>query len=113
MDFIESDVGGDILETVRTKIAEELNFTLSVRSFTDRDKINPAIVVVVERGNTVSLCPTCFWKLHRIEVFTAIVMPETYCGRAPMCKCEIHPAIVIEIKRGDPHCRTGMDSDQN
>ena len=60
LDFVESDVGGDIFKAVRAKVAEQANFAFAVFRFADCDEINPAVVVVVEGSDTVSANPVVF-----------------------------------------------------
>ncbi len=50
LNFVESDVSSDVLEAVRAEIAEQADFAFAVFRFSDGNKINPAVVVVIERG---------------------------------------------------------------
>ena len=76
MDLVEANVGGDVFESVGAEIAEEADFALAVFRFADGDQVDPAVVVVVERGDAVGQDPVSFWQLNGSERFPLIVAPE-------------------------------------
>ena len=62
LNLVEADVGGDVLETVGTEVAEEADFALAVFGFADGDQIDPAVVVVVEGGDAEGADPVDRWE---------------------------------------------------
>src|ERR1017187_7774221 len=75
LNFVESSFGGDIFEAVRAEIAEEADFTFAVFRLANSDKIDPAVVVVVDGGHTVGPDPIRVRQFHSVEVFAVIVAP--------------------------------------
>ena len=82
LNFVESDVGGDVFESVGAEIAEEADFALAIFRLADGDEIDPAVVVVVEGGDAVGADPIGFGELDLIEGFALIVAPKSNAGRA-------------------------------
>ncbi len=53
LNLIETDIGGDVFETVGPEVAEEANFALAVFRFAGGDQVDPSVIVIVEGGDTV------------------------------------------------------------
>src|SRR5579864_8460127 len=107
LNLVEANVGSNILEPLRTEITEQPYFAFPVLGLADRDQIDPAIVVVVERGKAIAFRPWKLGKFDGIERFSLIVTPERYTA---VCSAEvreghIHPAIVVKIQNGGAHYR--------
>src|SRR5207253_5942183 len=107
LDLIETNLSGDIFESIRAEGAEKPNLALSGFRFSDSRKINPAIVVVVDGGNPEGADPICFWQRDRFEAFTVIISPERKARSALVSKGEIHPTVMVEIKNGNTRGRRG------
>ena len=108
LNLVKTNIGGDVLETISPKIAEQTHFTLAVFRFADCDQIDPAIVVIVDGSHTVGADPVRLRELDLIESFAMIVAPEGKRRRPSpeMSKSKIHPAIVIEIQYRNSEFRT-------
>src|SRR5271156_5172774 len=98
LNFVESDVDGDVFPAVGAEITEEADLPLSVFRLADRDEIDPAVVVVVDGGDAVSADPVGFGKLHLLKTLAMIVAPKRYSGRARMRKRNVHPTVVVEVE---------------
>src|SRR5947207_11232553 len=62
LNFVEANVGADVFEPIRPQVAEQAHFAFAVFRLAYRDEINPAIVVVVEGGDSESADPVCFGR---------------------------------------------------
>src|SRR6478672_10451914 len=74
LNLIETHIGGNVLETIGTEIAEESHFALALFGFADSNQIDPAVVVVVEGGDAPSMDPIGNGKRDRFRV-SAVVAP--------------------------------------
>src|SRR6202030_3712172 len=70
----------------------------TARSFPYRDKIEPAVIVIVNRGNSPAAFPRHIRQLHTLEPFALDVAPQTNAGRARVGEGQIHPAIFVEVE---------------
>ena len=84
MNLVEPDVGSDVFESVRPKIAEQPHFAFAFFRFANGDQVDPAVVVVVERGDAEGADPIGFWKFDLLEVLAVVVAPERKAG-CPSC----------------------------
>ncbi len=82
MNLIQTNIGRDIFETVRTEITKEPDFTLAIGSFTYGDQVNPAVVVVIEGRYAPAANPVRSGKSNGIEALSLMVTPErhSWCG---------------------------------
>ena len=69
LNLVETNVDGDVFETIRTEIAEQLDLALAIFRLADGDQIDPAVVVVVDGGYAVGANPVRFGKLTCSNVF--------------------------------------------
>ena len=99
LNFVEAHVGGDVFESIRPKITKQAHFAFAVFCLADGDEVNPAIVVVIESSDAEGTGPVSFRKFHLLEGFAVIVAPKSYAGHTKVSKCEIHPAVVVEVER--------------
>src|SRR5262249_52748684 len=76
LNLVEAYVGGDLLPSVGTEIAEKLDFAFALFRLADSYKIHPAVVVVVEGGDAVGAHPVSFGELDLLKGFAMIVAPE-------------------------------------
>src|SRR3981081_486466 len=76
LNFVETNVGGDVFESVGAEVAEEADFGLAGFGLAGGDEVDPAVVVVVEGGDAPSAPPVCFWKGHLFKATSTIVAPE-------------------------------------
>ncbi len=104
MNLVEADVGSDIFESIGTKIAKQFDLALTIFVFADRHQIDPAIFVVIQGGNAVGTDPIPLGKFDAIKAFAMIVAPETNSGRVQVCECQVHPAVMIEVKNCHACC---------
>ena len=72
----QPDVGGDVLNPSRPKIAEKPDFALAIFCFADGDEVNPAVIVVVEGGNAPGASPIGLGKFDLLEALLVVVPPE-------------------------------------
>src|SRR5580704_4323409 len=102
LNLVQANIGGDVFEAIGPEIAEEFDLALALFRFTDRDEIDPAVVVVVEGSHAIGADPVRLGKLYLIEGFAMVVVPESQGWRAPLrchlSKRKVHPAVVIEIE---------------
>ncbi len=82
LNLVEADVGSDVFESVRPEVAEEADFALAIFGFAYCNEIDPAVVVVVEGGDTVGFDPAGVRKLDRIKTLAVIVVPQGKCRLA-------------------------------
>src|ERR1019366_939086 len=107
LNLVEAGFGGDIFPSIGAEIAEETDFTFTVFRLADSDEIDPAVVVVVDGGDTVGANPARLWQLHLLEGFAMVVTPERETRTSAVRKGEVHPSVVIEIENGDSGCPLG------
>ena len=69
LNLVQTNVGGDIFESIRPEVAEETDFTFTLFRFSHRDEVDPAVVIVVERGHSPAAGPVGYRKGHRLKVF--------------------------------------------
>ena len=69
LNFVEADIGGDVFESVGAEIAEEADFAFAIFGFAYGDKVDPAVVVIVEGGDAEGADPIGLRKINRLEVF--------------------------------------------
>ena len=100
LNLIETNVGSDVFETISAEIAEQAHLAFAFFRFADGDQIDPAVVVVVEGGDTVGADPVGLGQFYPIETLTMIVSPECDSGRSQVREGQVHPPIVVEIQRG-------------
>ena len=72
-DFVEANLGGDVLETVGTKIAKQTYLAFAIGSFTDSNQIDPAVVIVVDGSDTPAARPIDFRQGNGIESLRFLV----------------------------------------
>src|SRR5579864_3104965 len=99
MNLVEADIGSDVLEAVGAQVPEQLDFALAIFCLTDGDKVDPAVVVVVEGGDAVGADPAGLGQSDALERLTVIVAPERNAGCCVMREYEIHPAVMIKVER--------------
>ena len=86
LNFVEADVGGDVFESIGAEIAEEADFAFAVCGFADRYQVDPAIVVVVECGDSASASPIRFGEFDLLKALSLPVAPKRYSWRIPVRK---------------------------
>ena len=107
LNLVETDIGGDVFESVWPEIAEEADFAFAIGGFAYRDQVDPAVVVVVEGGYTPGASPVGLWKINRIETLSLIVLPKRDARRTPVGEGKIHPAVVVEVENRNSDRRGG------
>ena len=98
LNLVETNVGGDVFESVGAEVAKQAHFTLTFFRFADRDEIDPAIVVIVEGGDTEGTDPVGFQFSKLLKGCTVIVSPQSQRRYPRAAKRNIHPAVMVEIK---------------
>ncbi len=99
-DLVEADVGGDVFPPIGTEVAEEAHFAFAVLGFANGDKVDPAVVVVVERGDAEAASPVRLGQCDLLEGLRFVVAPERESGRSVMGEGEVHPVVMVKIE----HC---------
>ena len=69
LNLVQADIGSDVFESIRPEIAEEADFAFAVCGFAYRDQVNPAVIVVVERGDAPAADPVRYGKLTGSKLF--------------------------------------------
>ena len=85
LNLVEADVGGDILETIWPKVAEQTHFAFAILCFADGGDVDPAIVVVVDGSHAEGTHPVCLGQFHAVEALAVIVVPECQCQDRETC----------------------------
>src|SRR4029077_3101363 len=69
--------------------------------FPDSHEIEPAVVVVVDRGEAPAALPAKIRKGDTLEALAFYVAPQADARRASVRESEVHPAVFIEIEGND------------
>src|SRR6266849_4462956 len=93
----------DVREAGRAEIAQQTQFAAGV-GFPDSNEIEPAVVVVVDRGEPPSALPAEIGKGDTFEALAFDVAPQADAGRSSVRKSEVHPAVFIEIEGNHADC---------
>src|SRR5208282_1422690 len=107
LNLVESDVGGDVLPSVGSKITEEADFAFAVFRLADSDEIDPAVVVVVDGGDAVGANPVWRRNVDLLKALAVIIAPQRETWTGAVRKGQVHPTVVIEVKDGNPSCPLG------
>src|SRR5712675_2731520 len=91
---------GDVSETGRAQVAEETDLTAGA-GLAESDEIEPAVIVVIDGGDSKAAIPTQVRQLHALETFAFNIAPQADAGRACVGESQIHPSVFIEIERDD------------
>ena len=96
---IEMHVFGDVGPAAGAEIAEQAQLAAAAVGFAGGDEIEPAVVVVIDRGNSPAALPAEIGQLHALEALPFHVAPQADAGRACVRESEIHPAVFVEVER--------------
>ena len=99
-DGIEMHFFGDVGPAFCAEIAEQAEFAAAA-GFAGGDEIEPAVVVVIDGGNSPAALPAEIRKRDALEMLAVDVAPEADAGRACVRESEIHPAIFVEVESDD------------
>src|SRR5208283_3738249 len=72
-----------------------------IRGFAHGRKIEPAIIIEIERGEAPALFPAEVGEWHAFELLALDVSPQGESRRTAVRKRQIHPAVFVEIKGND------------
>ena len=104
LNFVESNVGRNILPPVWPQIAKQPNLAAPILSLANRSEINPAVVVIIKGDDSIRRetqstfgSGTCSKPLprlfrHRVGCWTLSILRNR----------QIHPPVVIEIEDRHP-----------
>src|SRR5260370_14543001 len=90
----------DIREAGRAEIAQQAQFATGA-GFPDSNEIEPAVVVVVDRGEPPAALPAEIGKGDALETLAFDVAPQADAGRSRVRESEVHPAVLVEIESND------------
>src|ERR1022692_1410568 len=76
LNLVETNVGGNVFETIGPEIAEQADLALTFFGLADNGDIHPAVVVVVEGGDTESNLKTSLRERYCTKTLSVIVMPN-------------------------------------
>ena len=96
--FFERGLRGRVLELVRTDVAKQLDLRLAIRVEARGDKVDKAIVVVIE-GNDAGRALPARRRQRHLLVFAAVhVAQQDEAGGDRSSESEIHPPVFIEVE---------------
>src|SRR5579859_7677650 len=81
-----------------SEVAQDANLSPAAR-FSNGDEVEPAIVVVIDSGNSPALLPAEIRKRYPFQMLAIDVAPKTDSGRAGVSKGQIHPTVFVEVER--------------
>src|SRR6266404_9522616 len=88
----------DVRKAGCAEIAQEAQFAARA-GFAGGNEVEPAIVVVIEGGESPAALPSEIRQLEAFEPLAFDIAPEADAGRASVGEGEVHPAVFIEIER--------------
>ncbi len=103
-DLIQLHLRRHVLEAGRACVAEH-SYLRPPRRLHDHREVNPPIVVDVDRRDTPGANDVMKRQKHPLEPSSIDVLPQRDRWRRRMGHGNVHPAILVEIKGGQPHCR--------
>src|SRR5437660_7354618 len=98
LDCVQTDFSGHISEAVLSQITEQPDFSTSVFCFAHGCQIDPAIVIVIQRGHAPGPPPVFYWKLDLLHTLAVQVAPKCNARRAIVGKGHIHPAVLVKVQ---------------
>src|SRR6267378_905289 len=101
---IEIHILGDIGPAFASQISQQSQFPTAAR-FSRRHQIQPSIILVVQCRESPALRPAQIWERDTFQPFPFDVPPQAETRRARMRERQIHPSVLIKIKRHRTHRR--------
>src|SRR5689334_9702161 len=98
MNFVEAEFFRNVAKASRAFIAKKSNLTLIGGIFSNYSEIEPAVVVVIERGDAPGVFPTQRGQIDVGEALAVDVAPQRKGRRGRMGEGQIHPAIFVEVE---------------
>ena len=98
LNLVETNIGGDVFETIRSEIAKQPHFAFAFFRFADGDQIDPAVVVVVDGGDAKGADPISGGKFDAIKSLAVVVPPQYQTRFARLRKRNVHPAVVVKVQ---------------
>jgi len=99
-DGVQVDFFGDIRPAFCAEVAEEAEFAAAF-GFASGYEIEPAVVVIIDGGNSPAALPAEIGEGHALETLAVDVVPEADTGCACVGESEIHPAVFVEVESDD------------
>src|SRR5579859_2722953 len=86
-----------------SEVAQDANLSPAAR-FANGDEVEPAIVVIIDRGNSPAALPAEIGKWNAFEMLSVDVAPKADPRSTGVCEREIHPAVLIEVECNNANC---------
>ena len=104
LERIEMHILGDVGPALASQISQQSQFPAAAR-FSRSDKIEPAVIVVIENGNSPAALPAEIGERNVLQPLPFHIPPQADARRTRMRERQIHPAVFIEVERHHTHRR--------
>src|SRR5579859_5903766 len=86
-----------------SEVAQDAKLPPAAR-FANGDEVEPAIVVIIDCGNSPAALPAEIGKWNAFEMLSVDVAPKADPRSTGVCESEIHPAVLIEVECNNANC---------
>src|SRR5262249_24609808 len=95
----------NIGEAAIPEISQQQNSAGTTRgvALANGSKVDPAVVINIQRGDSPSPRPLRFRNSASLEPDSSDVLPQAYARLTPMREGQIHEAVLIEVERDDAY----------
>src|SRR5262249_1442662 len=101
----KQSLGRDVGEAPIPEISQQQNSagTTCGVALAHGGKVDPAVVIKIERGDSPSSNPLPFRNCDSLKSSSPDVLPQAEARLTPMCERQIHEAVLVEVERDDAH----------